>query len=289
MLVVSRDGVLRLSPAGETRPFVEGPAIDDPRGIAVDAEGRVLVANGGSLQNVSVFSPEGEHLRSIGNGRPRIGRHDPDAVLEPWALAIDERGRLWVTEHIGRPKRISVWDPASGKLLKEMFGAPRFANFAGIDPANLNEVISADGTLWKVDLEKGTKRFHSTLWAKTADDMPTSFANFRLVRADNAEQYIRAYRTSPSGADLYLRRGDRAIPFLQIFRKQGRAWQDANGDGRYQDSEFTDVGYLFGNADGSTCNRRAYWHNRSDASARTNTLDAMLRLEPRHWGTAFVE
>src|SRR5207247_882070 len=46
--------------------------LDQPAGIAVAADGKIYVANQGQLQNVSVFSPTGEYLKSIGKngGRP---------------------------------------------------------------------------------------------------------------------------------------------------------------------------------------------------------------------------
>ena len=240
LLVTSGEEILKLAPDGEHAPFLTGDHVADPRGTAVGPDGRIFLANGGTLQNVSVFSPKGEYLRSIGKsgGRPRVGRHDPSGMLEPWSLALDGRGRLWVTEHIDRPKRISVWDVESGRNVKESFGVARFANFAGIDPGNPSEVISADATLWKVDLETGEKRFHSTLWRKTADDMPEPFDNFRLIRANNGHQYIHPYRGPRA---LYVREGNITRPFCEFFPKKGKAWQDQNGDGRYQDEEFSDL------------------------------------------------
>ena len=240
LLVASGKEILKVTPDGKHTPFLTGDHVADPRGTAVGPEGHIYLANGGELQNVSVFSYDGQYLKSIGKpgGRPRVGRHDPSGMLEPWTLALDGRGRLWVTEHIDRPKRISVWDVESGQNVREFFGVARFANFAGIDPENPDEVISADATLWEVNLETGEKQFKSTLWRKTGDDMPETFHNFRLIRANNGHQYIHPYRGPRT---LYLRVGNITRPFCELFPKKDQAWQDQNGDGGYQDDEFSEL------------------------------------------------
>ena len=236
-LVISNDQVLVLNTAGELSPFVRDGAIEQPRGISIGPDGQVFVASGGASQNVAVFSADGVYQRSLGKegGRPLVGRHDPSGMLEPWALAHDNQGHLWVIEHVDAPKRISVWETETGKNKAEYFGVARFANYAEFDPAAPDEVVSADSTLWQVDLETGEKSFHSTLWRQTDEKMPKGFKNVRVVRADNGNQYFHAYR-GPSA--LYRRDGDLAKPFLE-FMGDGRVWQDSNNDQNYRDDEFT--------------------------------------------------
>ncbi len=50
-----------------------------------------------------------------------------------------------------------------------------------------------------------------------------------------------------------------------------------------------DVGYLFGDAAGSRCARRAYLFNTGPTAALTNDIPGESHLEPAHWGTATVE
>jgi len=50
-----------------------------------------------------------------------------------------------------------------------------------------------------------------------------------------------------------------------------------------------DVGYLFGNAQGSQVALRSYWTNNSFAANVTNDIPTESRLEPARWGKATVE
>ena len=50
-----------------------------------------------------------------------------------------------------------------------------------------------------------------------------------------------------------------------------------------------DVGYIFGNAPGSTAALRAYWSNNSFTANIINDVPNESRLEPVQWGTAVVE
>jgi hypothetical protein len=50
-----------------------------------------------------------------------------------------------------------------------------------------------------------------------------------------------------------------------------------------------DIGYWFGNADGSACEARAYWYNGSLAAKETHDRELKARLEPARWGTAVLE
>jgi hypothetical protein len=41
-------------------------------------------------------------------------------------MAVDSRGKLWVAEDDGAPRRVSVWDTQTGALKKELFGASSY-------------------------------------------------------------------------------------------------------------------------------------------------------------------
>src|SRR5262249_56680720 len=135
--------------------------------------GTVYVANRGNLQNVSVFSAEGKYLRSIGKegGRPRVGLFDKDGLLEPGGIAVDQAGQLWVAETLNYPKRLSVWEAKSGRLVTDFFGGSQYSTQVCMDPKHEDEVF-CHMTVWKVDLDRGTWSPHSTMWRKTGPNVP---------------------------------------------------------------------------------------------------------------------
>ena len=106
-----------------------------PRGLAIDSTGNFYVSDvAPERQCVEVFSPTGEHLRTIGNpGGRREGRFDPMAISNPVSLCIDAKGLLWVAESEIRPKRVSVWNPATGELVRDYVGTPYYGGGGSLD------------------------------------------------------------------------------------------------------------------------------------------------------------
>ena len=119
LVVTSADKVL-LVKDGTVSTFADRH-LEQPAGIAVDAGGKVFVANNGKLQNISVFAGDGKYLRAIGKtgGRPAMGHYDRNGMLSPGGIAVDGKGQLWVAESIDAPKRVSLWKTADGSLLND--------------------------------------------------------------------------------------------------------------------------------------------------------------------------
>ena len=109
--------------------------VKNPRGLAIDSTGNFYVSDvAPGRQCVEVFSPTGEHLRTIGNpGGRREGRFDPMAMSNPVSLCIDAKGLLWVAESEIRPKRVSVWNPATGELVRDYVGTPYYGGGGSLD------------------------------------------------------------------------------------------------------------------------------------------------------------
>ena len=232
-------------PAGQCILFAKDHT-DDAQGIAVAPDGTVYVANRGKLQNISVFDKDGKYLRSIGTpgGRPALGKWRNNGVLNPAGIALDSQGRLWVTEANPDPKRISVWDTKTGKLVAEYFGGSAYSTYASMDPNDPTRVY-CHGTQWKVDLDKGT-------WYPEAIVTGPEYSEFfTVLTGPGGKQY--AYTRYLT---VLARRGDvfeRVGGFLPVKEFEQEPWQaewvkahpnvpsifwsDNNGDGKVTPDE----------------------------------------------------
>jgi DNA-binding beta-propeller fold protein YncE len=92
--------------SGATRSTFGERTLQLPRGIAVAANGEIVVAGGyyGTKQ-VHVFDEQGQPLRSLGQGR----------LQSPWGVCVDGRGRVYVADFGARA--VVVFDGASGAVL----------------------------------------------------------------------------------------------------------------------------------------------------------------------------
>jgi hypothetical protein len=50
-----------------------------------------------------------------------------------------------------------------------------------------------------------------------------------------------------------------------------------------------DVGYIYGNANGTQSMKRSYWHNNSFTANIVNDIPNESRLQPGEWGKVNVE
>lgn len=261
-LVAVSAGKLVTVTAGAVKPLA-ADHLDSPAGIAL-GPGVIYVANGGKLQNISVLDADGKYLRSLGKegGRPAIGRFDPTGLLQPRGMTLDAKGRLWVMEAIDSPKRVSVWDPQTGALVKEFFGDAHYSAFIWMDPEHPDEVY-CDGALWTVDLDKQTSYPFSTAWRQRdpngPGDLATHGGGLVMLTAKNGRQYGHASDVTHSRV-LFIRKGDAYQPLLAFVWTPSYPavkpimdeaelkkaypwgatvpWVDANGDGIMQTSEF---------------------------------------------------
>jgi hypothetical protein len=155
-IVLSEGKLLRITADGKSAKFADGE-FSDGYGLATDAEGNVYLSVRGKEQNVKVFSPEGKLVREIGirGGRPNNGAFIAEAMREPGQITVDSKGRLWVTEETMNPKRTSLWDAKSGKLVKDFSGTTTYAGAGAINPFDSSMAYSNDA-VYRIDLKKGT-------------------------------------------------------------------------------------------------------------------------------------
>ena len=142
MLLTAGDKLLLADVAGGT-PTVLAGGLDEPRSITVDAQGRMLVSQRGKAMNVAVFAADGKPLAAIGKpgGRPESGFFDDAGMLNPSQIALDAKGRVWVTEGHQQPKRTSVWN-TDGSLAFDLVGTTAYAAGGVIDPNDRTHAYS---------------------------------------------------------------------------------------------------------------------------------------------------
>ena len=141
----------------------------NPTGMAVDALHNIYLSDNATDQNIKVFSSAGRLLREIGakGGRPPVGPWVDRAVYRPHGITIDDRNQLWVTESDTYPRRISVWNAATGQYLRQYLGPANYgASEASFDAANHTKWI-AGGVLWKLNFSTKSAEPQSVLFRQT--------------------------------------------------------------------------------------------------------------------------
>ncbi len=77
-----------------------------PRGLAVDRQGRLFVADTGN-KKIVIFDPDGRYLGEIGSPGMLLGQFD-----EPVAVAFDDFGNLYVTDTWNQRVQVFAPDPS---------------------------------------------------------------------------------------------------------------------------------------------------------------------------------
>lgn len=171
-LDLARDAAGQVRITGRQIAIAEG--LDDPQAICLDATGAIYVSDWGNSHQVKVFAPNGKPARTIGHaGAPAAGVYDPSHMNHPAGITIDGQGRLWVAENDKTPKRVSVWDSASGRFVDAFYGPPRYGGGGTLDPRDPTRFYYADeagGTTFKLDWSKGTSTPLAVYYRADADN-----------------------------------------------------------------------------------------------------------------------
>lgn len=171
---------------GALAPLVTA-GLSAPYGLAVDAQDRIFVSDQGATgihrptrdgqlpwhymrlegppaHQIKIFAADGRRLATLGReGGQELGKITPDSFFQPADLAIDPRGRLWVTEFTSSPKRVAVFevpdrlDTAAPRLIRQFFGPAQYGGGAAmIDPKRPWRIMdTASGAVFDVNLDTG--------------------------------------------------------------------------------------------------------------------------------------
>jgi hypothetical protein len=206
VFALSGKKLLRLDQDGNTAAIVIDSGLDDPSGVAIDAEGNFYITDRGLAQQVKVFSPDGRLLRTIGKsgGRPRNGVYDAAGLLDPRGICVAADGNVWVTSSAEDFQRISVWDAKNGALKREFFSTRISAEQGKLSPDRKEMIFTNDVyadvpgvSAYSVDFEHGTWK---PAWHQ---DMPIDVMHHDEVLLGNTHIYDQL-ATSFAGRAPYL-------------------------------------------------------------------------------------
>ena len=172
LYVISDTRVVRLDlvlkngvPALQQSQTIVSRSLEAPYALTLDTKGTLYVTDKGKSHQVKVFSSNGNPLRTIGNpGGLQVGKYDERRMQNPEGLALDSHGQLWVCEYDAWPKRVSLWDAATGKFIKGLYGPPHYGGGGAIDPEDPTRLFYAQyGNLteWRLDWKKGEAKLES--------------------------------------------------------------------------------------------------------------------------------
>ena len=244
LLVVSGGrAVLSLDLAqGKSRTLIRGLA--SAAGLAVGADGKVFVAEREPDNQVKVFDREGRPLSTIGRkgGRPAIGPWVADGMSHLAGIDVDREGHLWVMEADYHPKRVSVWDSSSGKLLREFFGATHYGASGGaINPVDPNFMVGV-GCEWRLDPRTGRGSCTGVVERRTAGAARFCTVHDKLYLVTGPEMF------QAGSVNIYERLGEGNYKLRASIESQGKDreartlfWADENGDGRQQSDEVVSI------------------------------------------------
>ena len=274
LLAVSGNQVFSINLSTRNSRSLIAERLDEPVALAVDASGRIYVADRGSTQQVKVFRASGKFVRSIGTpgGRPARGPHQTLGLYRPLGLAVDQQGLLWVTEEDDKPKRISVWNSETGAFVREYIGGPHYGALDG-SVADFDKTMAfAEGIQYRLDWSKDTYTFVGTPGRAASSEDVFGRAGIRQVFRDRGRLFTASnthvqvvgelkdgvlHPLAAVGAidELTRRLGmfagamERKVEQLKLAGARLDAngnplpptafiWTDRNGDGIAQDSEF---------------------------------------------------
>ena len=243
-----------------------------PLAVAADHLGQVFISDT-DRSNVATFpsipvNVTGQ-LKTIGEEGGHVpGAWNPQRMGLPLGIAVEDRvdgsSRLWVTEHQLSPRRVSVWNIATGQLVRDYIGNTRYSGSGGFLSDDVPGIGFVDGVKFQLDFAAGTytplevlggqpqpvERQHNVFTlGKGAGNFANPYHFLSSVSGQEREYIVEAGGTQPM---VFMKRGDRwqCVAALGTAKQEFPAevtrapsptavfsWHDVNGDGHQQSAE----------------------------------------------------
>ncbi|MFP4058175.1 MAG: hypothetical protein ACLF0G_15010 [Candidatus Brocadiia bacterium] len=194
--------------------------------IAVDLEGRLLVADKGPDRQVKAYRRARTLLGRSGTrlvtaytcgrkgGRPIRGAFDGQAMSHVSSIAVDAQGHVWAVESWDYPRRVAVWD-REGKLVRDYIGNTGYAG-TGCFLHESDPTLGYCGPI-EMKLDKGDRSWEVTqvLWVpdrERGETFPVAMGaalpqRFRSDASGTAREYLFHHPyDAQSGNVVYMRR-----------------------------------------------------------------------------------
>ena len=209
--IVDRDGQVRTLAGGDEPGHVDGTAFearfDTPCGVAVDAAGRIIVADTGNGL-LRIIAPDGQ----VTSLAPVVGVEHPIAIaaaIDGGLYVADEGGTIVLLSPQGEPRLLAGGPPgfANGKGSEARFRRPSGLAVVGPDADRLAPTFVGDGLVRRA-WPSASGSSHSRGSARSADR--EAAAPFRplppleVVIADAGNAVVRRLRPAVAGGSSVL-------------------------------------------------------------------------------------
>ena len=136
LVTTSGGDVVTIDPADCAVKKLFATGLAKPLGLGCDGEGSVYIGDGERHQ-VFGYSKAGKRIATLGKpGAREVGPFDEHDLQNPYGVEVGPRGRIWVMEYSHWPKRVSLWDPRSGRCVHSVYVPTQYGGGGCLDPAD---------------------------------------------------------------------------------------------------------------------------------------------------------